>query len=136
MADTDAAERNRSPTRFAVILRTWAAKIKTSARVEKLSDLPQCDVTVCDVTPRQLLQLVGDRLSASYQRQLEKFRYGPGTFKVDYALGQSDSVESARSACGLPPCISVAAPRKSPPPRRQFARGEHAGAAVCVAGAA
>lgn len=69
-------------------LANLGGKIKSSARVVRLSDLPQCDVTVCDVTPRQLLQLVGDRLSASYQRRLEKFRYGAGTFKVDYALGR------------------------------------------------
>jgi phytoene dehydrogenase-like protein len=67
-------------------LANLGATIKTSARVEKLHDLPQYDVTLCDVTPRQLLRIVGDRLSASYQRQLGTFRYGPGTFKVDYAL--------------------------------------------------
>ncbi len=67
-------------------LANLGATIKTSARVEKLHDLPQYDVTLCDVTPRQLLRIAGDRLSASYQRQLGTFRYGPGTFKVDYAL--------------------------------------------------
>jgi len=67
-------------------LANLGATIETSARVEKLHDLPQYDVTLCDVTPRQLLRIAGDRLSASYQRQLGTFRYGPGTFKVDYAL--------------------------------------------------
>jgi len=38
------------------------------------------------VTPRQLLRIAGQRLSDSYKRQLERFRYGPGVFKVDYAL--------------------------------------------------
>ncbi|MFI5275105.1 MAG: phytoene desaturase family protein, partial [Ktedonobacterales bacterium] len=34
----------------------------------------------------QLLRIAGDRLPANYQRQLARYRYGPGVFKVDYAL--------------------------------------------------
>jgi phytoene dehydrogenase-like protein len=60
--------------------------IKTSARVEQLRDLPRYDVTLCDITPRQLLRIADDRLSARYKRKLENFRYGCGVFKVDYAL--------------------------------------------------
>jgi phytoene dehydrogenase-like protein len=41
---------------------------------------------LCDVTPRQLLQLAGERLPSRYRRRLERWRYGPGVFKVDYAL--------------------------------------------------
>ena len=41
---------------------------------------------LCDVTPRQLLRIAGDRLSPAYSRQLQRYRYGPGVFKVDYAL--------------------------------------------------
>jgi len=60
--------------------------VKTSAPVRTLSDLPPCDLTLCDLTPRQLLQIAGDRLSESYRRRLEKYHYGPGVFKVDYAM--------------------------------------------------
>ncbi len=67
-------------------LSTFAGKVTTSARVESLSALDDYDVTLCDVTPRQLLKIAGSRLSKSYQRKLERFRYGPGAFKVDYAL--------------------------------------------------
>jgi phytoene dehydrogenase-like protein len=67
-------------------LANLGAKIKTSARVERLGDLSPGDVTLCDVTPKQLLRLADDLLSVSYQRRLERFRYGSGTFKVDYAL--------------------------------------------------
>jgi phytoene dehydrogenase-like protein len=62
------------------------ANIKTSARVERLQDLPENDVTLCDVTPRQLLRMSDGRLSARYTRKLDNFRYGCGVFKVDYAL--------------------------------------------------
>ena len=67
-------------------LSTLGGKITTSSRVESLAALGRYEVTLCDVTPRQLLKIAGSRLSKSYQRQLERFRYGPGVFKVDYAL--------------------------------------------------
>jgi len=62
------------------------AAVNTSMRVENLSELSHYDLTFCDITPRQLLRLAGPRLSPSYQRRLERYRYGPGVFKVDYAL--------------------------------------------------
>ncbi len=39
-----------------------------------------------DVTPRQLLRIAGDTLPSRYRHQLESYRYGPGVFKIDYAL--------------------------------------------------
>ena len=60
--------------------------VTTSTRVERLAALPSYELTLCDVTPRQLLQLAEDRLSPSYKNRLAKYRYGPGVFKVDYAL--------------------------------------------------
>jgi phytoene dehydrogenase-like protein len=67
-------------------LSTLGGKVKTSSRVESLASLSHYDLILCDVTPRQLLKIAGQRLSESYKRQLERFRYGPGVFKVDYAL--------------------------------------------------
>jgi phytoene dehydrogenase-like protein len=67
-------------------LANLGGKIKTSSRVNNLRDLAPSDVTMCDVTPKQLLRMAEHRLSASYRRQLEKFRQGPGAFKVDYSL--------------------------------------------------
>jgi len=60
--------------------------IHTAARVHDVAALPASDVTLCDLTPRQLLQVAGNRLSSSYKKRLANFRYGPGVFKVDYAL--------------------------------------------------
>jgi phytoene dehydrogenase-like protein len=65
---------------------TFGTEVRTSSRIESLADLSGYDVVLCDVTPRQLLKLAGMRLSESYKHQLEHFRYGPGVFKVDYAL--------------------------------------------------
>ena len=60
--------------------------ITISTRMENLHQLPKCDVILCDITPRQLLHLVAERLSPGYRRDLENYQYGPGVFKVDYAL--------------------------------------------------
>jgi phytoene dehydrogenase-like protein len=68
------------------LIQLGGVTIKTCRRVQNLRDLPEYDATLCDVTPKQLLQLADDRLSARYKRQLEDFRYGCGVFKVDYAL--------------------------------------------------
>jgi phytoene dehydrogenase-like protein len=67
-------------------LEELGGEIKTSARVENLASLPKFDVTLCDVTPLQLVRIASSRLSPAYTRRLAKYRYGPGVFKVDYAL--------------------------------------------------
>jgi phytoene dehydrogenase-like protein len=61
-------------------------QVLTSARVESLDALSGYDLVLCDLTPRQLLAIAGHQLSDRYKRQLRKYRYGPGVFKVDYAL--------------------------------------------------
>jgi len=60
--------------------------ITTSTRIASFDQLPPRDLTLCDITPRQLLRLSDGKLSRSYRQCLESFRYGPGIFKVDYAL--------------------------------------------------
>ena len=67
-------------------LGTFQAKVRTSVPIESLSALPKYDLTLCDLTPRQLLQVAGSRLEQPFRRRLERYRYGPGVFKVDYAL--------------------------------------------------
>jgi len=48
--------------------------------------LPAARLTLLDVTPRQLLALAGERLPPGYRRRLAGYRYGPGVFKLDWAL--------------------------------------------------
>jgi len=67
-------------------LASLGAVVTTSQRVDDLASLTNYDLILCDVTPRQLLRMAGSRLSAGYRRKLERYRYGPGVFKVDYAL--------------------------------------------------
>ena len=70
-------------------LSRFGCSVKASTRVENLAALPNYDVTLCDVGPHQMLRLAGHLLSERYKRQLAKYRYGPGVFKVDYALQTS-----------------------------------------------
>jgi phytoene dehydrogenase-like protein len=67
-------------------LAALGGRIHTSTRIEDLRQLPPCDLTLCDLTPRQLLHVSGEKFSPSYRKRLKQYRYGPGVFKVDYAL--------------------------------------------------
>jgi len=67
-------------------LSALGGKVCTSSRVTSLDELSDYDAILCDVTPKQLGAMAGTKLSESYKRKLKKFRYGPGAFKVDYAL--------------------------------------------------
>lgn len=64
------------------------ATIKTSTRITNVDDLEEYERILCDVTPRQLLAIAGHRFSQGFKQRLQEFRYGPGVFKVDYALRQ------------------------------------------------
>jgi len=68
------------------VLSSAGSKVVTSSPVEDLAALSNYNLILCDLTPRQLLKLGGRKFSENYKRQLERFRYGPAIFKVDYAL--------------------------------------------------
>lgn len=68
------------------LLRGFGGELLLSHPVRQLTDLPPARAVVFDVTPRQLLDIAGDELPAGYRRRLAKFRYGPGVFKLDWAL--------------------------------------------------
>jgi phytoene dehydrogenase-like protein len=82
-------------------LETLGGTVTTSSRVDSLASLGDFKVALCDVTPRQLLQIAGERLPPAYQRLLQRYRYGPAVFKVDYALSSPipwKAAECARAA--------------------------------------
>jgi phytoene dehydrogenase-like protein len=72
----------------ALAARLWSlgGEIQTGRTVTSLADLPPSRAVLCDVTPRQLLRLAGDALPPGYRRRLHRRPYGPGVFKLDYAL--------------------------------------------------
>lgn len=67
-------------------LKSLSGEIITGWRVENIEELPKARAILLDLTPRQLLRLLGARLPPGYRRRLEKFSYGPGVFKMDFAL--------------------------------------------------
>lgn len=71
---------------LASLVRAHGGEILTGARVTSLDDLPPARAVLLDVTPRHLLDIAGDRLHGRYRRRLERYRHGPGVFKVDAAL--------------------------------------------------
>lgn len=71
---------------LAAHLRALGGHIVTGVRVESLDQLPPARAILADVTPRQLLRIAGNRLPAFYRKKLERYRYGPGAFKMDWAL--------------------------------------------------
>ena len=71
---------------MASYLRSLGGEIRTGARVESVDALPASRAVLLDVTPRQVLALAGHRLPDRYRRELARYRYGPGVFKLDLAL--------------------------------------------------
>ena len=67
-------------------LLSLGGSVRTSSRIESLGELAEYHLVLCDVTPRQLLKIAGSSLTDKYKHALDRFRYGPGVFKVDYAL--------------------------------------------------
>ena len=61
-------------------------KIETGFMVTSLNQLPSSHAILLDVTPLQLLQIAGQRLSSLYKWQLKRYRYGAGVYKIDWAL--------------------------------------------------
>jgi phytoene dehydrogenase-like protein len=71
---------------LAAHLRSLGGEIETGRRVESLAELGDTAAVLLDVTPRQLVAMSGGALPDRYRRRLERYRYGPGVFKLDWAL--------------------------------------------------
>jgi phytoene dehydrogenase-like protein len=61
-------------------------RIETGVYVRSLEQLPSARAVLFDISPRQLLQIAGHKFSSVYKWQLERYRYGMGVYKVDWAL--------------------------------------------------
>jgi phytoene dehydrogenase-like protein len=78
-------------------LRELGGEVRTGCRVESLADVAGADAVLFDLTPRQVLRIAGPSLSEGYRKELGRYRYGAGVFKVDYAL--SGPVPWTAEAC-------------------------------------
>jgi phytoene dehydrogenase-like protein len=68
------------------ILRGLGGQIETGRRIINIDQLPPARAVLFDVSPRQLLAIAGHKFPSCYAAALRRYRYGPGVFKIDYAL--------------------------------------------------
>ncbi len=71
---------------LASYFRSLGGEIVSGAKVETFDELQPVRAILCDIGPRQLVRMAGDRLPSAFRRQLERYCYGPGAYKVDWAL--------------------------------------------------
>ncbi|MFT3948436.1 MAG: NAD(P)/FAD-dependent oxidoreductase [Agriterribacter sp.] len=71
---------------LAAYFQSLGGAIQTDTYISSLQQVPAARAVLFDITPRQLLQIAGYRLSSLYKWQLSRYRYGMGVFKVDWAL--------------------------------------------------
>jgi len=71
---------------LASVLRDHGGRIETGVRITSLDQLPPSRVVLFDTGPDQLADIAGEALPARYRARLRRYRFGPGSFKVDWAL--------------------------------------------------
>jgi phytoene dehydrogenase-like protein len=71
---------------LASCFKSLGGEIQTNRPVRAMRDLPGSRSVLFDLTPRQVVEIAGDHLPPSYKSKLARFRYGPGVFKIDWAL--------------------------------------------------
>jgi phytoene dehydrogenase-like protein len=71
---------------LAGLLKSLGGQIETDRSITALDELPSARTVFFNTSPKQLVQIVGEQLPEGYRRRLGRFRYGPGVFKLDWAL--------------------------------------------------
>ena len=71
---------------LASYLRSLGGEIFTGVRIGSVDEVPRTRAVLFDLTPRQLLDVAGEHFTERYRNALKDYRYGPGVFKVDFAL--------------------------------------------------
>lgn len=80
-------------------------EIFTGRRITKMSELPEARAYLFNTSPKILLDVAGERLSSGYKKRLERYRYGPGVYKIDYAL--KEPIPWTNPACGKASTVHV-----------------------------
>ena len=106
-------------------LRSLGVTIETGHPVASLAELPPARAVLFDVAPRSMARIAGDALPALYRRRLERFRHGPGVFKLDLAL--DGPIPWRAAACARAGTVHVGGTfEELSESERAMARGEHA----------
>jgi phytoene dehydrogenase-like protein len=85
IAEGGAQSISNSLARYLISL---GGKIETGREITSLEELAGYDLILCDTSPRQLSRLARESLTGKYRQAIENYKYGPGAFKVDWALSQ------------------------------------------------
>jgi phytoene dehydrogenase-like protein len=100
------------------------AEIRTDDRIDVWSQLGKARAYLFDTTPRALERIAGDKLNTTYRRVLRGYKYGPGVFKVDYAL--AGPVPWRAAECRRAGTVHVGGTLEEiAAAEKQVARGEH-----------
>jgi phytoene dehydrogenase-like protein len=67
-------------------LQSLGGEVIADSKVTAIDELPPARATLCDLSPKPLLRIAGHKLPRAYRQKLERYRYGMGVFKVDWAL--------------------------------------------------
>jgi phytoene dehydrogenase-like protein len=86
-------------------LESLGGQLRTGLEVSSLSQLPAARAYMFDLAPSQIAQIAESELPASYRRRLARYNYGPGVFKIDYAL--SGPIPWRAAACGQASTVHV-----------------------------
>jgi phytoene dehydrogenase-like protein len=74
------------PRALGSLLQQLGGEIRTGVRVTSAAELPAARVYLFDTSPDQLASIAKAALPSGYRRRLGRYRYGPGAFKLDWAL--------------------------------------------------
>lgn len=109
---------------LASYLRALGGEIRTGDRIDTLAQLGKAQAYIFDTTPRALERIAGDKLNTTYRRLLRGYTYGPGVFKIDYAL--AGPVPWRATACRRAGTVHVGGTfEEIAAGESQVARGEH-----------
>ena len=82
---------------LAAYFQSIGGTIQTDTHIRGLKQIPPSQVLLFDLGPKQLLEIVRDQFPKGYTNRMEKYRYGMGVFKIDWAL--SDPIPFTASDC-------------------------------------
>jgi phytoene dehydrogenase-like protein len=86
-------------------LESLGGQLRTGLEVSSLSQLPAARAYMFDLAPSQVAKIAESELPAGYRRRLARYNYGPGVFKIDYAL--SGPIPWRAAACGQASTVHV-----------------------------
>ena len=90
---------------LASYFRSIGGKIQTEFQVTSLDQLPPAKTIIFDISPRRMLDIAGHKFSSIYRWQLNRYRYGMGVYKMDWAL--SEPIPFKAEACKLAGTVHI-----------------------------